>query len=75
MLQGVVLDPGYNSKQAHDPKRHRELAEWVEQHRPHWETRLDRVENYLAAARASRSHARRSPQREIMSTTTDREIV
>lgn len=31
----------------------REAADWVAQYRQHWEERLDRLEDYLAALQAS----------------------
>ncbi|MDY7232789.1 ArsR/SmtB family transcription factor [Hyalangium rubrum] len=37
----------------------REVSEWVEQYREHWEQRLDRLESYLHALQANQKQSER----------------
>ncbi|GAB4327149.1 MAG: metalloregulator ArsR/SmtB family transcription factor [Dehalococcoidia bacterium] len=47
-----------------EPTRLRELAEWVEQYRRHWEARLDRLEDYLADAQGKPKPRKQTPNKE-----------
>lgn len=47
-----------------EPGRLRELSEWVEQYRRHWEARVDRLEDYLAEVQGKPKPGRKSATKE-----------